>query len=131
MSQQRSLAKYQESQILTASREHLLLLTYDGLLRFLSRAARGIEDHNYEEKHIGLSRAQALVIELYRTLDHGAAPVIGANLARIYTYLVEEMAQADAHDDAARVHAVIAIVADLRNTWAEAAQHAAGQASAR
>ncbi len=127
MSHQRTLARYQESQILTASREQLLLLTYDGLLRFLSRAERGIGERNYEEKHIGLSRAQALVLELYRTLDHGAAPEVGANLARLYSYLLGEMAAADADDDAGRLRAVIEIIAGLRATWAEAAQQTVGR----
>jgi flagellar protein FliS len=125
MSHQRSLAKYQESQILTASREQLLLLTYDGLVRFLARAERGIREHDYAEKHIGLTRAQALVIELHGTLDHGAAPQVADNLARIYSYLLDQLALADAEDDLDRLQGVIGIVGELRTAWAEAARSAA------
>jgi flagellar protein FliS len=115
-----ALRSYQESQILTASREQLLLLTYDGVLRFLARARRGLERRDYHEKHIGLSRAQALIIELRRTLDFTTAPELAENLARIYGFLVEELARADANDDGERIGRVMELVAELRSTWAEA-----------
>jgi flagellar protein FliS len=115
-----ALRSYQESQILTASREQLLLLTHDGVLRFLARARRGLERSDYHEKHVGLSRAQALIVELRRTLDFDAAPELAENLARIYGFLLEELARADASDDGARIARVMELVAELRATWAEA-----------
>ncbi len=115
-----ALRSYQESQVLTASREQLLLLTYDGVLRFLARARRGLERSDYHEKHVGLSRAQALIIELGRTLDFTAAPELAESLARIYGFLVEELARADANDDGEQIGRVMELVAELRATWAEA-----------
>lgn len=106
---------------MNAGREQLLLLTYDGLLRFLARARRGIEGRDYDEKHLGFSRAQTIVLELHRTLDFGAAPELAGNLARIYLYLLEELARADSEDDGARVGGAIEIVMELRTAWAEAA----------
>ncbi|HUU55669.1 MAG TPA: flagellar export chaperone FliS [Armatimonadota bacterium] len=128
MNPQRLLSRYQESRILNASREQLLLLTYDGLLRFLGRARRGIEAHDYEEKHVGFSRAEAIILELHRTLDFSAASELAGNLARIYSYLLEELAHADSGDDEARVQGVIEAVTELRNAWAEAAGRAAAGA---
>jgi len=121
MKAQHPSSRYEESRILNAGREQLLLLTYDGLLRFLARARRGIEGRDYEEKHLGFSRAQTIILELHRTLDFAAAPELAGNLARIYSYLLEELAQADAEDDGARVAGAIEIVRELREGWAEAA----------
>ena len=121
MRTQHPSSRYEESRILNAGREQLLLLTYDGLLRFLARARRGIEGCDYEEKHVGFSRAQTIILELHRTLDFRAAPELAENLARIYSYLLEELAQADAGDDGARVAGAIEIVMELRAAWAEAA----------
>jgi len=124
MNHQRTLTRYQESQILNASPEQLLLLTYDGLLRFLGRAKRGMESRDFDEKHVGVSRSQTIVLELYRTLNHDAAPELAANLARVYVYLLEEVARADLEDDAERLGRVIGIVSGLRETWLEAARSA-------
>jgi flagellar protein FliS len=109
--------RYQESQILTASREQLLLLTYDGVLRFLARARRGIQARDYYEKHLGISRAQALIIELRRTLDFSAAPELAHNLARIYTYLIEQLTFADTEDDESRLTHAMGLVTELRAAW--------------
>jgi flagellar protein FliS len=115
-----ALRSYQESQVLTASREQLLLLTYDGILKFLARARRALDRDDYHEKHVGISRAQALVIELRRTLDFGAVPELAENLARIYQFLLDELAQADAGDDGDRIRSTMDLVSELRGAWAEA-----------
>lgn len=114
-------ARYQESQILTASREQLLLLTYDGVLRFLGRARRGLEQGNHHEKHVGLTRAETLIIELRRTLDFSASPEVATSLTHIYTYLLEELTRADVEDDASRIQHVIDLVGHLREAWVELA----------
>lgn len=114
-------ARYQESQILTASREQLLLLTYDGVLRFLGRARRGLEQGNHHEKHVGLTRAETLIIELRRTLDFSASPDLATSLTHIYTYLLEELTRADVEDDASRIQHVMDLVGHLREAWVELA----------
>lgn len=121
----RAIRSYRESQVLTASREQLVVLTYDGILRFLGRACRGLETGDYHEKHIGLARAQALIIDLARALDHSASPDLAANLARIYAYWLDELMAADASDDGARIRALMAPVADLREAWAEVTHRSA------
>ncbi len=120
MSQRQTLSRYQENQILNASREQLLLLTYDGLLRFLSRAERGLERQDYGEKYLGFGRAQTLLLELYRTIDFTASPELAGNLARVYSYLMSELAQADANDDIERLRRVRIFVAELREAWISA-----------
>ena len=122
MNQEQGISRYRESQVLTASREQLLLLTYEGALRFLARALRGIREGNYEEKHLGISRAQALILELRRTLDFAAAPELAHNLSRIYAYLFEELTYADTGDDAARLENVINLVTELREAWVSIAR---------
>jgi flagellar protein FliS len=117
-------SRYLESQVLTASRDQLLLLTYDGVLRFLARARRGIQQRDYHEKHIGLARARTLILELHRTLDFSPAPDLAGSLASLYSYLLDQLARADADDDESRVAHVIALVSDLRSTWLQAARAA-------
>ncbi len=111
---------YLEQQVLTAGREQLLLLTYDGVLRFVARARRGLAQGDFHEKHLGISKAQALLIELRRTLDFKAAPALANNLARIYTFLIEQLARADAEDDDRALEQAVNLVGELRAAWAEA-----------
>lgn len=118
------IGKYRENQVLTASREQLVVLTYDGILRFLGRACRGLEAGDYHEKHLGLARAQALIMDLARSLDRAASPELAANLSAVYAYWLDELATADAGDDQPRIQAIMALVAELREAWAEVARRA-------
>jgi len=120
-------SRYQQSQVLTAGREQLLLLAYDGILRFLSRAHRGLEQRDYHEKHLGITRAQTLIIELRRTLDFAASPELAHNLSRVYTYLIEELAQVNTHDDDSRLQHIIRLVTEMREAWRDAAKQASTQ----
>lgn len=123
--------RYHESQILTASREQLLVLTYDGILRFLARACRGLEQGDFAEKHFGIGRAQALIIELRRTLDFSVVPELAHNLARVYSYLLDELTHADAEDDLSRIRHAMALVAELRAAWVDAARQRAAEGGDR
>jgi flagellar protein FliS len=118
------VGRYRDSQVLTATREQLVVLTYDGILRFLGRACRGLETGDYHEKHLGLTRAHALIIELARSLNRSAAPELSASLSAIYAHWLDELALADISDDQPRIKATMALVADLREAWAEAAGRA-------
>jgi flagellar secretion chaperone FliS len=121
-------SRYQESQVLTVSREQLLLLTYDGILRFLGRALRGLQQQDLYEKHLGLTKAESLIMELRRTLDFSASPELAHNLSRIYTYLVQQLAAADVEDDEGRIRHAIDLVTELRSAWVEAARQLAAEA---
>ncbi len=119
-------SRYQQSQVLSAGREQLLLLAYEGILRFLGRAHRGIQQGDYREKHIGISRAQTLILELRRTLDFSASPELAHNLSRIYTYLLEELTHADGEDDDSRIQHIIHLVSELREAWLDVSQQPGG-----
>ena len=110
---------YQENQVLTAGREQLLVLTYDGVLRFLSRARKGIQEGDLHEKHLGITKAQGLIIELRRTLNFSEAPALAHNLARVYTDLLEQLSRADVEDDVDRIGHAIELVSELREAWME------------
>lgn len=112
--------QYLESEVLTAGPGRLLLITYAGLLRSLTQAKEALGAGDYHAKHTAVARAQALLLELRRTLHPEACPEVAAGLAAIYTYLLEQLARADAEDDEARLAHVAAIISDLRDTWAQA-----------
>lgn len=117
--------RYLEQQVLTATREQLLLLTYDGVLRFLALARQGLQRGDYHQKHLGITRAQVLLLELRSSLDFSVAPELAQNLASIYSYLVESLARADLADDEEMLGHITALVSELREAWQAAAQNLA------
>jgi flagellar protein FliS len=112
--------QYWKSQILTASPGRLLLMTYDGGLRFLRLAARAMEEKNLEEQHTNITKAQRIVLELLNTLDHSANKPLAASLDSLYRYICDRLTEANVRDDLEALREAEMLLSRLRESWAEA-----------
>jgi len=112
--------QYQQNQILTASPEQILVMLYDGAIRFTRQAIIGIETGNQVQKLEGISRAMAIITEFANTLDHGIGGEIAANLDALYAFMNNELTKANLKNDINKLKVVEGLLVDLRGTWAEA-----------
>ncbi|HEX2100303.1 MAG TPA: flagellar export chaperone FliS [Candidatus Synoicihabitans sp.] len=115
---------YQAQSILTASPGQLVLLMYDGVLRFLAQARAGFSLPSEDTRRIAqintaLLRAQAVLAELQANLDHEAGGEIAKNLDRLYDYHVRRLLEANLRKDENIVAEVERLVRELRDGWAE------------
>ena len=111
---------YQQNQILTASPEQILIMLYDGAIRFTRQAMQGIESSRPSLKLEGISRAMAIIAELANTLDHEVGGEIAANLDGLYHFMMRELTTARRDNDLDRLKTVEHLLLDLRSTWVEA-----------
>ncbi|MHB0936619.1 MAG: flagellar export chaperone FliS [Armatimonadota bacterium] len=111
---------YRENQITTASRGQLLLMTYDGLLRFLEEGRRAMSESRYDAQSTNITKAQTLLLELLSSLDHHAAPELANNLDRLYRYMYDRLTLANVKDDEKSLTEVAGLLGNLREAWAEA-----------
>lgn len=131
--------EYMKTQVLTASGEQLILMLYDGALRFCDTAKQAWEADELETAHRSLIRVQDIVLELIYALDREQGGEIAENLAQLYNYCYRELVAANLERSAEKVDSVCAVFADLREAWAGAMDQVAqegkeagveGQASA-
>lgn len=113
-------SKYLESKILTASREQLILMLYDGLLRFADAGKRAIIEHEWEDANKNLIRCQDIVLELAYSLDKEQGGEVAENLARLYHYAYKHLVTANIQHQPALIDEVITIFQELREAWSEA-----------
>jgi flagellar secretion chaperone FliS len=115
VSQQSSAGHYQQAQFATADRGRILLLMFDGALRFLAQAEAGLKDDRIEEFVGQLGRAQAVIAELLHTLDHKAGGEIAQQLDRLYRFMLEHLVEANVRKSpqhVAQVRHVLGIIAE-------------------
>jgi flagellar protein FliS len=112
--------QYVRSQFLTASPGKLLIMTFDGILRFLHSAKPALEKKHFEEQHQNLIKAQALIMELICSLNHAVNPPLAANLDRIYRYCYDRLTKANIDDDISALLEVEKTLSELREAWIEA-----------
>lgn len=92
---QASARQYQRIQVTTMDRGQLLLLVFDGGLRFLSLAEKALREDRLAEFGHWLGRGQAIVAELLHTLDHQRGGEIAVNLDRLYRFMLDHLVDAN------------------------------------
>ncbi|MHB1397784.1 MAG: flagellar export chaperone FliS [Trichloromonadaceae bacterium] len=112
--------QYQSNQVATASREQILIMLYDGAIRFVRQAGFAIEDRNWVKKREGINKAIAIVSEFRATLDHQIGGEIAANLDALYEYMLRELVKANAQNDLKALRVVEDLLSGLRDTWKQA-----------
>jgi flagellar protein FliS len=117
----RSPAAYKQQSILTATRGQLVVMLYDGCVRFLAQAAQAMRAERPAEAGERLSRAEAIVDELLSTLDLEQGGVIASRLQGIYVWSTQELLKARLEKDPARIENVAELFGELRESWAQVA----------
>jgi len=112
--------QYHSNQIATASREQILLMLYDGAIRFCKQAKKAIEQGDTPSKGRFISKAMAIITEFSNTLDHEIGGEIAANLDGLYTFMLKELTTANIKNDPKPIETTCTMLCELRATWAEA-----------
>lgn len=112
--------QYQQNQVNTASPEQILLMLYDGAIRFTREAISGVEDNRPELRIHGVSKAMAIITEFSNTLNHDIGGKVAEDLHELYDYMIRELTSANINNDAAKLKVVETLLVDLRQTWGEA-----------
>jgi flagellar secretion chaperone FliS len=114
--------EYLKTQIQTASREQLVLMLYDGAIRFSDQAKGLIVAKDYEAAHNLLIRAQNIVLELLYALDRKTGGEVADNLASLYTYCYNRLVEANVHHVPDKVEESNSVLRGLREAWAQAVE---------
>jgi len=110
---------YREQSVLTATPGQLVVMLYDGCLRFLAQAAFAMREGDVREAGMRLSRAEAIVAELLATLDVEQGGAIASRLQGIYTFCNRQLVQARLERDADAIDTVAGLLGELREAWAQ------------
>ncbi|WP_449370421.1 flagellar export chaperone FliS [Thiomonas sp.] len=111
--------------------DRLYALGLDGILEYLRRAENALRNPNGKDlplKGQSLGRAYQIVEHLLAALPDAAQPgeqPVGERLARIYTYLLERLAQANIFDDLQAIDDCRTVVTALRDSWHRGLEQAA------
>ncbi len=129
-------AQYRQNSIETASPTRLVVMLYDGAIRFLSQALPVMHARQYDQQSLYIGKAQAVIAHLRDTLDHKAGGAVAGHLGGLYASLLDALTDANIHDKPERVEQAIEALRELREAWVEVdrqcqAGRAAGQAERR
>jgi flagellar protein FliS len=115
-------AQYQSTQVNSASPEKILIMLYEGAIKFSRMALDRLEKNDIAGKGKYIGKTLAIVSELMSTLNHEVGGEISLNLERLYIYLVDELSRANMNNSVNSLENVIRILDVLSGTWIEAVE---------
>jgi flagellar protein FliS len=114
--QEDRIAHYRETQIKTASQGKLVVILYDGLLRFLDLALENVPKKKYDLVSNNIIRAQDILSELSIALNMEAGD-ISQRLLSIYSFLNMKLIEGNVQKSEKPIRFVRRMIAELRESW--------------
>ena len=113
----KGISAYQDSTITTQSRERLIVLLYDGAIKFMKLAIQELEAGNYQAKGKYINKAQDIINELKAVLDMDAGGEIAANLHELYLFMNKRLSEANSERNPQIIREVIQLMEELNQSW--------------
>ena len=124
---------YRQNSVQTASPGHLILMLFDGALRFMTRALEGFEQTEViprnEAVHVNLIKTQAIIDELQTSLNLEAGGEFARTMSALYDFMRDQLRVANIRKDSAPVQIVMKLLGDIRGTWSAMLAQTENQAS--
>jgi flagellar protein FliS len=116
----KGLGRYQDMKVQTASPAQIMIMLYDGAIRFSLQAKKKIEERDFEGKGIFISKTQAIIDELMNSLDFSVSPDLCERLQQLYVYMNERLTEANIKLDTQMIDEVVNLLSTLRDGWKQA-----------
>ncbi|MGH8018562.1 MAG: flagellar export chaperone FliS [Opitutaceae bacterium] len=117
----KKLASYKTVAVDTASPGRLVLMLFDGALRFMSAAELGFESDcprtKQETVHNNLIRAQEIIQELQRALNLKQGGEFAANMFRLYDFMNTQLMEANLKKEPENIRVVARLLGEIRDAW--------------
>lgn len=107
---------YKKTQVATASQGDLLLMLFDGAIRFANQGRQCIVEQDMEQANVKLLRAQDVLTELMISLDLDQGE-IAENLYQLYNFIYELLVEANIKKDVDLIDQAVRFLTELRDTW--------------
>jgi len=86
---------YQDCEAMTQSKGRLIVLLYDGAIKFMKLAIKELEANNYQAKGRYINKALGMINELNAILDINAGGETASNLRKIYCFMTKHLTKAN------------------------------------
>ncbi len=110
---------YQSVQVTTTDRGRLLLMMYEGAIKFLKQANAGLEENDMAKFCRFLSKGQAIIAELMNTLDFEKGGTIARDLDRLYDFMLFYLTEANLYRDSKRITKTIGLLETIYSAYKE------------
>jgi flagellar protein FliS len=111
------ISAYQDTSVSTQNNGRLIVMLYDGAIKFLRLAVDSIKTEDFEAKSKYINKAIDIINELNTVLDMEAGGDIASNLRQLYSFMTRHISQASINKDPQAIQEVITLLEELNQGW--------------
>lgn len=115
-------AAYANNKVNTASPADLVLMLYEGAIKFCNIAIVAIGNKDIQKAHDNIMKVERIIQEFQITLNHKYATA--KDFDEVYTYLMHRLREANMKKDAEILEEVLKHLRTMRDTWKEVMKQA-------
>ncbi len=116
--------QYKQTAITTANRGQLLLMLYEAAIRNVKKASIAIDKKDVAAKGMAIGKVHDIINELNNTLNFEIGGEIARNLERLYTFISEQLVQANIENSKERLASIQKVLETLLDGWRSAVEQA-------
>lgn len=114
--------QYKKTSVLSASKEQILLMLYEGAIKFTKLAIQAHEQKNVADRGKYILRAFDIIMELNTTLDHKVGGELSKQLEQLYVFMMDQYTKANIKADPEPLKANVKILENLYDGWKQAVE---------
>lgn len=115
--------QYQKTQVTTASREKILLMLYEGAIRFTKQATVAMREKKIAEKGKLISKSTAILSELMATLDFKAGGQLAVDLENLYVFMIDKLIEGNITNNPECLEHVEKLLMTLYVAWKDVVEN--------
>lgn len=108
---------YQHNSVQTASPAKLILMLYDGCIKFCNVALEAIEQNDLEKANINIQKAQKIITQLRMDLDMKYP--VAQEFDVVYDYIYRRLVESNIQKNAEILQEALKHIRTMRDTWIE------------
>ncbi len=110
--------KYKQTEINTANQGTLIVMLYDGAIKFLNIARDCMASpKTYDKANENILKAQDIITELMLSLNMDEKNEISQNLFSLYMYFKKRLLEANIQKNGEIIDEVVRFLKELREAW--------------
>lgn len=117
---QKTLNAYRSTEVLTANKEAILLMLYEGAIRFLKQAIEAVNKNDIQEKSRLIGRTQDIINELRATLNHKQGGELAGSLDSLYGFITDRLIEASKDNRTEKLSEAVSVLMTLHEAWQQA-----------
>lgn len=110
--------EYQNNSVETADQQQLIIMLYEGAIRFLEESITYLDSYKtYDKANTQILKAQDIVTELMVSLDMEQGGEIAQNLMNLYVFMKKLLIEANMEKNSKKIYLVMGYLQDLLDAW--------------